>query len=339
VTVTNHLTLKLLAAITLASMGAVATGETPVTHKVAVLLFDGAELIDYAGPAEVFAAGSDQFDVFTVAATTSPVATGAGITVVPKYDFATAPQADVLVIPGGMVGQASHDKATLAWIKAQAAHSQYTMSVCNGAFILANTGLLDGLTATTTRTNIRKLQADHPKIKVVSDQRFVDNGKIITTGGLSAGIDGALHVVGKMSGEGDAQADALYLEYDATRGRDYLPGTFAVGVLPEVEPELEKLGEWSILSTQGDARHWEIRAQVKSKYNLTELKQHVESAYRKAGNWVGAASQNADASVDSPSRWTFSDLDGRRWTATLELRPAQRQAGQYVLSVAVVQAV
>jgi transcriptional regulator GlxA family with amidase domain len=82
-----------------------------------------------------------------------------------------------------MVGRVADDQAVLKWIKTQSIHTLYTMSVCNGAFILANTGLLDGLTATTTRSNIQRLREEHPQIKVVKDQRLVDNGRIITTGG------------------------------------------------------------------------------------------------------------------------------------------------------------
>jgi transcriptional regulator GlxA family with amidase domain len=193
------------------ALGGVVCAAAPqnMRKKVAILVFDGAEIIDYAGPSEVFGAQDDQFNVFTVAPTTSPVTTGQALKIVPTYSLANAPQADILVIPGGMVGCVVRDEAVLNWIKAQSAHTLYTMSVCSGAFILANTGLLDGLSATTTRSNIKRLREEHPQIRVVGDQRLVDNGKIITTGGTSAGIDGALHVVGKMSGNGNAQALAL----------------------------------------------------------------------------------------------------------------------------------
>src|SRR5207247_264180 len=175
--------------------------------KVGILIFNGVEIIDYTGPWEVF--GAADFDVYTVAASRDPVTTAMGMTVVPKYTFADAPQSDVLVVPGGGVKAASGDRATLAWVNAVTEHAQHTMSVCNGAFILAHAGLLDGLGATTTASNLDRLEETFPKIRVVYDQRFVDNGKIITTGGLSAGIDGALHVVEKMLGHGTAQQVAL----------------------------------------------------------------------------------------------------------------------------------
>ncbi len=86
------------------------------------------------------------------------------------------------------------------------------MSVCNGALILAETGLLDGLTATTYHNAIPELEKAFPKTKVVSDQRFVDNGKFITTAGLSSGIDGALHIVEKLKGKSKAQTAALNMD-------------------------------------------------------------------------------------------------------------------------------
>jgi putative intracellular protease/amidase len=180
--------------------------------KVAILIFDGVEIIDYTGPWEVF--GAAGFEVYTVAATKEPVTTAMGMTVLPKYTFGDAPQADVLVVPGGGVKAAQGSAPTLKWVTDASARTALTMSVCNGAFILASAGLLDGLTATTTSGNIARLSAEYPKTKVVDDQRFVDNGRIITTAGLSAGIDGALHVVSRMLGPGMAQKVALVEEYD-----------------------------------------------------------------------------------------------------------------------------
>src|ERR1700761_5542838 len=229
-----HLPWKHLAAIGLCffALTAFAPAQAAPSPTVAILLFPGAEVIDYAGPYEVFITAG--FKVYTVGATTAPVSTGKGLTVTPVYPFASAPQADVVLIPGGSISKAVDDPAILNWIKSQSVTSKITMSVCNGASILANTGLLDGLSATTTRTNITFLQSEHPRIHVVRDQRFVDNGKILTTGGLTAGIDGALHVVARLEGDGTAQSVALGLEYNDAAGRNYLPSTFALNVIPDI---------------------------------------------------------------------------------------------------------
>ncbi|HJW33671.1 MAG TPA: DJ-1/PfpI family protein [Holophagaceae bacterium] len=179
--------------------------------KVAILVFNGVQIIDYTGPYEMF--GAAGCEVFTVAATKDPVKTAMGMVVVPKYTFADAPKADVLVIPGGNVGQAQEDPGTLQFIKQSNAQNQATLSVCNGAFILASTGLLDGLTVTTTRGNIPRLAKRFAKLKVVGERRYVDNGHIVTAAGLSAGIDGALHVIEKLLGTETAKQVAFAEEY------------------------------------------------------------------------------------------------------------------------------
>jgi putative intracellular protease/amidase len=185
--------------------------QVPLRKKVAILIFNGVEIIDSMGPYEMF--GATDCEVYTVAATKDPVTSAMGLVMVPAYTFDDAPQPSVLVIPGGGVGASSKHEPTIHYIQQVHQHTDYTMSVCNGAFILANTGLLDGLTATTTRGNLSRLASQYPKIKVVRDQRYTDNGKIITTGGLSAGIDGALHIIEKLFGADEARKVAHMEEY------------------------------------------------------------------------------------------------------------------------------
>ncbi len=189
-----------------------ARAAVPPRPKVAILIFDGVEIIDYTGPWEVF--GAADFDVFTVAEKKEPVTTAMRMTVLPAYSFADAPRPDILVVPGGGVKAARDSAPTLKWVKETAGRAGQTMSVCNGAFILASAGLLEGLTATTTAGNIARLRAEFPEVRVVDDRRFVDNGKIITTAGLTAGIDGALHVVSKLLGKDIARKVAVSEEYD-----------------------------------------------------------------------------------------------------------------------------
>ena len=185
------------------------TGNTPMT--VAILLFNGVQIIDYSGPWEVF--GQAGFVVHTVAAGSGPITTVFGQKVIPDYTFQNSPKADILLIPGGSVTDAINDSRLIEWIQASAKESRYVMSVCTGAFLLAKAGLLDGLSGTTIRHSLSNLARFAPKTKVVSDRRVVDNGKIITTAGLSAGIDGALHLVSKILGKERARAMASGLEY------------------------------------------------------------------------------------------------------------------------------
>jgi putative intracellular protease/amidase/predicted RNA-binding Zn-ribbon protein involved in translation (DUF1610 family) len=183
--------------------------EKPVT--VAILLFNGVEIIDYSGPWEVF--GAAGFRVHTVAAGPEPIKTVFGQRVIPDYTLENSPQADILLIPGGSVSQAVHDARVIGWIQARSKQSRYVMSVCTGAFLLAKAGVLDGLSATTIRHSIGNLAKVAPKTKVVRNQRYVDNGKVITTAGLSAGMDGALRLVWKILGKEQAQSTASGLEY------------------------------------------------------------------------------------------------------------------------------
>lgn len=189
------------------------------TKTVAVLIFDGVELLDFTGPAEVFivAEHGKAFRVLTVSEGGNPIRTMGGIQVTPDFSVSDIPQADIIVVPGGgmsHVGQSGRE-----WLKTAAANAEVVMSVCMGAFLLADAGLLDGVRATTHRWGIASLKRAAPKCEVVSGERFVDSGKIITTAGVTAGIDGALHIVKRVCGEESARWTAeQWMEYT-------LPGT------------------------------------------------------------------------------------------------------------------
>src|SRR5580704_8964007 len=178
---------------------------------VAILLFDGVEIIDYSGPWEIF--GAAGFDVHTVATSSRAVKTAFGQRVIPDYTLENCPKTDILLVPGGGIYGALNDARVISWIQSRSQESQHVMSVCNGAFFLAKAGLLDGLSSTTIRSSLDRLAKVAPKTKVVRDRRYVDNGKIITTAGLSAGMDGALHLVAKIRGKDIARTIASQLEY------------------------------------------------------------------------------------------------------------------------------
>ena len=179
--------------------------------KVAILIFDGVQIIDFTGPYEVFIS---TYEVYTVAKSLKAISTNGELSVNPAYNFENCPEPDILLIPGGQVLKTQSDPVVLQWLRETAEKSDYVLSVCNGAFILAKAGLLNGLTATTTRPLIAGLAGAGPNITVVRNKRFVDNGKIITSSGLSAGIDAALHVVAKIDGKKRAEGIAYGLEYD-----------------------------------------------------------------------------------------------------------------------------
>jgi putative intracellular protease/amidase/DNA-directed RNA polymerase subunit RPC12/RpoP len=179
--------------------------------QVLFYLQDGVEVLDFAGPMEVFSYAG--FEVKVVSKTKSPIKSQGVLTIIPEYSIEDAPQADILAFFGGNSGVASNDSSVITWVKDQTRPAYY-FSVCTGAFILAKAGFLDNLTATTFHNSIAELRVKYPKIKVLDNVRFVDNGRVITTAGISAGIDGALHLVEKISGREAARDVARYMEYD-----------------------------------------------------------------------------------------------------------------------------
>jgi putative intracellular protease/amidase len=305
--------------------------------KVGILIFDGVQIIDYTGPYEIFQSAG--FDVYTVAESKQPITTVAGMTVVPKYTFKDAPQPDVLVVPGGGVGGALGSEPTLTWVKGTSSRTKHTMSVCNGAFILAKAGLLDGLSATTTNGNIARLRAEYPKTKVVDDQRFVDNGKIITTGGLTAGIDGALHVVSLMLGKGNAQLVALGEEYDWRPDGGFVRGALAdAQILPWIDSTLDSVGTWNLVSTQGGTDRWEVVAKGTSRLSASELTDQFGKVCMTQGKWASVKSPASDSPLKATSRYTFTGRDGKPWNGTFIVEGLAAVPGTYNLTLAIARA-
>jgi putative intracellular protease/amidase/YHS domain-containing protein len=188
-----------------------ASGKIPV----AFLLSKGAVVIDFTGPWEVFhevmipGRMEHPFQVHTVAETSAPIRASGGLMILPDYTFATAPAAKVIVIPA----QSDPTPATLEWLRKSAKTADLTMSVCTGAFILAQTGLLSGKAATTHHSAYKTLAAQFPDITVKRGARFVEQGNIASAAGLSSGIDLALRVVERYFGRDVAQNVAYNMEY------------------------------------------------------------------------------------------------------------------------------
>src|SRR5262249_5061175 len=136
------------------------------------------------------------FRLYTVGEATTPIRISGGLQVVPDYTFANAPQPKVIVIPAQKGGAPAVD-----WVRNSAKTADVTMSVCTGAFLLAETGLLSGKAATTHHTAYRTLAMQYPQIQVKRGARFVDSGNLASAGGLTSGIDLALHVVERYFGK------------------------------------------------------------------------------------------------------------------------------------------
>ena len=194
-----------------------------MTFTVAIYLFKNVEVLDFAGPFEVFTTASRvalrrqpdapaPFKVFTVAGSTEPVRARAGLLTLPDHSIHDCPAVDILIVPGGVVDEAMQDAQAIAWIQATAAKAELTASVCTGAFLLAQAGLLDQVQATTHWEDIADLKAQFPNVRVLSGVRWVDEGRIVTSAGIAAGIDMSLHVVARLAGAELAEATARQMD-------------------------------------------------------------------------------------------------------------------------------
>jgi transcriptional regulator GlxA family with amidase domain len=194
--------------------------------KTGILIFDDVEVLDFAGPFEVFSrtrlvAGvesrrsedSAPFDVFTVARTRDPITATGGLTVVPRYGFADAPEIDLVLVPGGFgTRPLLHDEAILDWIRGTAAAARYVTSVCTGSLLLGQAGLLQGRRATTHWASLDLLESLDVGVTVERDLRVVDDD-VITSAGVASGIDMAFYLVESLFGKEVADETAKYIEY------------------------------------------------------------------------------------------------------------------------------
>ncbi len=202
-------------------------------RTVTILLFEAIEVLDFAGPFEVFGVAGRSphqtrfseppFTVFTVAENT-PVTARNGLSINPTYRLDNHPKADIIIVPGGGGFYADgtpfgsrremNNPAVLDWVRQSAESAELVLSVCTGSFILGKAGLLDGLAATTHFMAIDGMRQAAPNTEIRPAERYVDNGKIITSAGISAGIDMSLYVVGRLLGKDVADETARYMQYD-----------------------------------------------------------------------------------------------------------------------------
>jgi len=188
-----------------------AQGQIPV----AFVISDGAVIIDFCGPWEVFrdvnilGRQDAPFRLYTVSDSTSPIRAGGGMKIIPDYTFANAPAPKVIVIPA----QSKPSEAMLEWIRRSSKNTDVTMSVCTGAFVLAKTGLLSGKSATTFHAAFNSFAMEFPNVQLKRGARFVENGNLASAGGLSSGIDLALRVVERYYGRDVAEKTAYNMEY------------------------------------------------------------------------------------------------------------------------------
>jgi transcriptional regulator GlxA family with amidase domain len=217
---------RLTAAVLLLIASTLYAAEEPkkeYTRNVAIVLYPNVQPLDWTGPYEVYkdagnfgaANGKRAFNVYTVSK--EKKVNGQGLHLEADYTIKDAPKPDIVVFPGGPAStEINDDPEFFAWAKGAAVEAEIAQSVCTGAFVLGKAGLLDGLTVTTFFGAIEDLQRSFPKARVEDGRRYVDNGHVVTTAGISAGIDGSLHVVARLLGRRVADQTSRYMEYHWT---------------------------------------------------------------------------------------------------------------------------
>jgi transcriptional regulator GlxA family with amidase domain len=190
-----------------------------MTRTLTILLFDDVEVLDFCGPFEVFSVANRftdpaAFHVLTAAQKAEPILTRGGLSVNPHHRLLDCPPCDLLLVPGGQgTRKEMHNAELIDWIKQTATKAELVLSVCTGSLLLAKAGLLDGLEATTHHAAIDLLRLTAPKATVYDNRRFVDNGRVICSAGIAAGIDMSLHIVGRLFGKEVALKTATQMEY------------------------------------------------------------------------------------------------------------------------------
>jgi len=194
-------------------------------RHVGVYVFDDVEVLDFAGPFEVFSTASrvfhrlnpnsePPFEVFTVGASRIQIRARGGLLVEPHFSFGGHPTIDVLLIPGGVVTAELETPSVISWIATQARSAQLTASVCTGAFLIGKAGLLGGKRATTHWEDVTDLRRLLPDTRVLEETRWVDEGTVVTSAGISAGLDMSLHIVARLAGKELAVRTARQMEYE-----------------------------------------------------------------------------------------------------------------------------
>jgi len=192
------------------------------TKTVGILLFNEVEVLDFAGPFEVFSLAAalsitaKPFSVKTISEDGNLITARNGLKVYPDYSFSNHPPLDIVIIPGGYGAEETeiNNPNVISWIQKQHASAKITASVCTGALLLAKAGILDGRKATTHWMDINRLEKEFPAVQVERNVKFVDEGTIFTSGGISAGINLSFYLLTKLLGKEAAVQTAERMEYD-----------------------------------------------------------------------------------------------------------------------------
>lgn len=244
----------------------------------AIVLFNGADIMDVTGPMSVFEHAG--FNVITVAKNTEAKAIGMYMRLSPDYTFANLPQVDIIMVPGGGAAESNQDMEIVQWLKERAGETDTMFSVCSGAFFLGLAGLLDGNEATTFASLIPNLKAQFPNAKVLNDVKYTNNGHIITSSGLSSGIDASFEVVAKYYGVGRAQDVANRMEYPWKRKQDYARSQLADNFILSMGDLVRRFATKYHFS-EGDMTTWEYKYVLWEGVDIDEFMKFMGNEFQK----------------------------------------------------------
>lgn len=262
----------------------------PRALTVGILLFNGADIMDVTGPWSVFE--HNGVNVVTFSKSKDPVTVGMNLEVTPDFTLKTLPQVDVLVFPGGGLAESNPaDKEIQNFIGERAQSTEVLFSVCSGAFFLGEAGLLDNNEATTFASLIPVLSANYPKVKVLDNVKYVDNGKVVTSAGLSSGIDASFHVISKFRGEGVVQDVANHMEYSWSKKHDYARSQLADNFIQGIKGLVSTFSSAYIFS-RGDVDQWEYRFLLSQQLSPKKALEVLRTELAKDPKWRIQSSKN-----------------------------------------------
>ncbi|NAY91275.1 hypothetical protein GTQ34_05020 [Muricauda sp. JGD-17] len=251
-------------------------------RTAAIVLFNGADIMDVTGPMSVFEHAG--FNIITVAKDEKPKQIGMYMKLAPDHTFESLPDVDIIMVPGGGPAESNQDNDIVNWLRTRDARTDTMFSVCSGAFFLGLAGILDGNEATTFASLIPNLRAQFPKVKVLDNVKYANNGHVITSSGLSSGIDASFEVVAKYYGLGLAQDIANRMEYPWKRRNDYARSQLADNYIITMGNLVRRFATKYHYS-DGDMNAWEFKYLLWKGVEIDGFMGLMEAEFQKLPNF------------------------------------------------------
>ncbi|HUF88556.1 MAG TPA: DJ-1/PfpI family protein [Gemmatimonadota bacterium] len=305
---------SLVLALALTSLPRPALAQTEKPN-VAILVYDGVQVIDHAIPFEVFGQFSLN-NVYTVALDSGPLTTYMGMRILPNYTFDDAPRPDVLVLPGGDTRDARQDPEIMEWVRRTAAETDHVLTICTGTFFLVGSELLEGVRATTWYNRQDALREAAPRTEVVGDEIVVDSGKLVTAAG--SGIEGSLQVLAKLHGEAWAEVVRLNMEYEPMPEIFHVPRVELADLnLPDGIYGVFPWRRAELLRYNGDRDAWAMAWRFDPEQSIDSLRADVSAAISAEDGWTVVGEETSDSNWSS--RWLLEGRDGGEWRGEVSL--------------------